>query len=42
MWEITLALCLRILPYFHQVLLQTAKSLFFRDTGIGNTVIMIL
>ena len=36
----SLGVCIR--PDLVNMLLQPAESLFFRDTGIGNTVIMVL
>ena len=42
MWKISLTFRLRLCPLAMQVLLQPAKSFFFRDAGIRHAVIVVL
>ena len=40
--HIALAFCLGFVPNFHQVFLDTAESLFFRDAGIRDTAVVVV
>jgi len=40
--KISLALCLGLVPDLYEVLFQTAESLFFRDAGICDAVVVVV
>ncbi len=40
--EISLALCLGLVPDLYEVLFQTAESFFFGDAGVGDAVVVVV